>query len=273
MRLAGMALLGGHVSRTPEDGTPIVIGLVDVASSRQMDCFVHGAGGNPSEFRTLVEHLDRKKFQPWLAFYPSGLDVATIARGAARWLDVLAVRDRFERIVIVAHSMGGLVSREVIDDMIERARVAGAAGGASRVRLPGKPHQHPAERPGRLDRECAAGRGSALALAAIARAHAVERLARQRLAPGIGARDAELVERLLRVLVHPRLAERARHRLPVLVDLVVRRKAAALVVQGHALRHGDGLTGGAGPGNPAWARPRTLVCSADEDRPRVLPAA
>jgi pimeloyl-ACP methyl ester carboxylesterase len=269
MRLEGLALLGGHVSRTPEDGTPIVMGLVDVASSRQVDCFVldrsgsyffmvapgtyriaafvdvdrntvhspktepaatygtptdvpighgqkigdldvaivptsrgvldptitaweegrrasrelppihvgdlttiddprftaenghlglwapveflftvgagfyflepydssktpvlfvHGAGGNPSEFRTLVEHLDRKKFQPWLAFYPSGLDVATIARGAVRWLDVLAVRHRFERIVIVAHSMGGLVSREVIDTMIEQGAGERLAG-------------------------------------------------------------------------------------------------------------------------------------------------
>ena len=35
MRLEGMALLGGHMSRAPEDGTPIVIGLVDVASSRR----------------------------------------------------------------------------------------------------------------------------------------------------------------------------------------------------------------------------------------------
>ena len=45
MRLEGMALLGGHVTRTPEDGTPIVVGLVDVASSRQVDCFVLDRSG------------------------------------------------------------------------------------------------------------------------------------------------------------------------------------------------------------------------------------
>jgi pimeloyl-ACP methyl ester carboxylesterase len=79
--------------------------------------FVHGAGGHPGEFRYLVEHLDRTKFQPWLAFYPSGLHLDLVARGMTRWLDALVARHDIPRIVIVAHSMGGLVSRAAINRM------------------------------------------------------------------------------------------------------------------------------------------------------------
>lgn len=79
--------------------------------------FVHGAGGYPNEFRYLIEHLDRTKFQPWLLYYPSGLDLDVIALAATRWIGTLAVRDEFERIAVVAHSLGGLVSRAAINQV------------------------------------------------------------------------------------------------------------------------------------------------------------
>jgi len=80
--------------------------------------FVHGAGGTPDDWRYLIEHLDRAQFQPWLLYYPSGLDLDDIARGAARWLNTLAARYEFQRVIIVAHSMGGLVSRATIDHLV-----------------------------------------------------------------------------------------------------------------------------------------------------------
>ncbi len=80
--------------------------------------FVHGAGGEPGYFRDLVAHLDHRRFQPWLLYYPSGLDLDATARGAARWMGVLAGRNHFTRLVVVAHSMGGLVARAMINDMV-----------------------------------------------------------------------------------------------------------------------------------------------------------
>jgi len=73
--------------------------------------FVHGALGHPGNFRTLVGGLDRTRYQAWLAYYPSavGLEVAGAALG--RWLQALEVAYHFERIGVVAHSMGGLVAR------------------------------------------------------------------------------------------------------------------------------------------------------------------
>jgi pimeloyl-ACP methyl ester carboxylesterase len=79
--------------------------------------FVHGAGGTPRDWRYLIEHLDRTKFQPWLLYYPSGFDLDLIARGGARWLNTLAARYEFQHFIIVAHSMGGLVSRATINQL------------------------------------------------------------------------------------------------------------------------------------------------------------
>jgi pimeloyl-ACP methyl ester carboxylesterase len=80
--------------------------------------FVHGAGGEPGYFRDLITHLDQTRFQPWLLYYPSGLGLDATARGAARWMSVLASRYHFKRIVIVAHSMGGVVARATINNMV-----------------------------------------------------------------------------------------------------------------------------------------------------------
>lgn len=80
--------------------------------------FVHGAGGTPTDWRYLIAHLDRSKFQPWVLYYPSGIDLDVTARGAARWLNTLTVRYGFQRIAIVAHSMGGLVSRATINGLV-----------------------------------------------------------------------------------------------------------------------------------------------------------
>jgi pimeloyl-ACP methyl ester carboxylesterase len=96
---------GGFYFLQPFDATKIPV------------LFVHGAGGQPDNWRYLIAHLDRTKFQPWVVYYPSGLGLDDTGRGVARWLNVLAARYRFPRLIIVAHSMGGLVSRAAINYM------------------------------------------------------------------------------------------------------------------------------------------------------------
>jgi hypothetical protein len=87
-------------------------------SGRMPVLFVHGAGGEPRDWRYVIEHLDRKKFQPWVLYYPSGLSVDLTGRAVARWLGMLSARYGFKRLIIVAHSMGGLVSRAAINRMV-----------------------------------------------------------------------------------------------------------------------------------------------------------
>jgi pimeloyl-ACP methyl ester carboxylesterase len=76
--------------------------------------FVHGAEGYPQQFAKLIEGLDRARFQPWFLFYPSGARLDAIAHFASAKLADLELRLGFERMAVVAHSMGGLVSRAFI---------------------------------------------------------------------------------------------------------------------------------------------------------------
>lgn len=76
--------------------------------------FVHGLGGYPQHFTTLIEELDKDRFQPWVYFYPSGFGMEGIANHLATLLSRVQVEYDVDEVAIVAHSMGGLVSRDAI---------------------------------------------------------------------------------------------------------------------------------------------------------------
>ena len=76
--------------------------------------FVHGINGSPANFTSLIANLDRRRFQPWVYYYPSGIHLGTIADHLNETMAKLEVRYRFPRFAVVAHSMGGLVSRGFI---------------------------------------------------------------------------------------------------------------------------------------------------------------
>lgn len=73
--------------------------------------FVHGINGTPTNFRYLLEHLDRAKYQPWLYYYPSGVRLAGLADHLDQTMKTLQLELGFTRYHVIAHSMGGLVSR------------------------------------------------------------------------------------------------------------------------------------------------------------------
>ena len=78
--------------------------------------FVHGAVGSPHDWRAQIAALDRRRYQPWIFFYPSGAPVESMASLLGWKLLNLQLRHRFERLEIVAHSMGGLVVRRFLID-------------------------------------------------------------------------------------------------------------------------------------------------------------
>jgi pimeloyl-ACP methyl ester carboxylesterase len=84
--------------------------------------FVHGINGTPASFDYLIEHLDRTRFQPWVYYYPSGLHLAGIANHLDETLAKLELRYQVSRMAVVAHSMGGLVSRGTLLRSAEHAR-------------------------------------------------------------------------------------------------------------------------------------------------------
>jgi pimeloyl-ACP methyl ester carboxylesterase len=76
--------------------------------------FVHGISGYPQEFSELIDSLDRDTYQAWFIFYPSGMRLQNIATWGAETMRELQIRHGFDEFAVVAHSMGGLVSRSLI---------------------------------------------------------------------------------------------------------------------------------------------------------------
>ncbi len=77
--------------------------------------FVHGINGTPLEWRTIIESLDRRRFQPWILAYASGLPLEANAKYMIEAVTQLRFKYGFKSLFLVAHSMGGLVSQGFID--------------------------------------------------------------------------------------------------------------------------------------------------------------
>jgi len=78
--------------------------------------FVHGIGGSAREFETFVAQLDRLKYKPWFFHYPSGGDLDQLAELFYQiYLSGKVYRSDGMPMIIVAHSMGGIVVREAIN--------------------------------------------------------------------------------------------------------------------------------------------------------------
>lgn len=82
--------------------------------------FVHGITGSPANFQPLINLLDLEKFQPWVFYYPSGLPLALVAEVLNFTVEELHTRYMFQQLVVIAHSMGGLVSRAFINYHLEK---------------------------------------------------------------------------------------------------------------------------------------------------------
>jgi pimeloyl-ACP methyl ester carboxylesterase len=77
--------------------------------------FVHGAAGSPQDWRLAMERIDRKRYQPWFFVYPSGMRLDNVADSLNEAVKSLHERHQFTKLHVVAHSMGGLVSRRFIE--------------------------------------------------------------------------------------------------------------------------------------------------------------
>jgi uncharacterized alpha/beta hydrolase family protein len=92
-------------------GHPGIYFLGAYDSTKTPVLFVHGINGTPQNFSTLIERMDRSRFQPWVYYYPSGAALPQVANHLTQTMHKLQVQYGFKSFVVVAHSMGGLVSR------------------------------------------------------------------------------------------------------------------------------------------------------------------
>ena len=77
--------------------------------------YIHGAGGSPRDFNYLVNNMNRDIYQPWFFYYPSGLKIEKISDVLYKKIEVLHNKYKFKVLYLTAHSMGGLVSRSLIN--------------------------------------------------------------------------------------------------------------------------------------------------------------
>jgi pimeloyl-ACP methyl ester carboxylesterase len=75
---------------------------------------VHGAAGSPQDWRHFIKAMDRSRYQPWIFYYPSGARLKTMSLFLRKKLYDLDQKYNLEQLFVVAHSMGGLVSRSAL---------------------------------------------------------------------------------------------------------------------------------------------------------------
>ena len=85
--------------------------------------FIHGIGGSAREFKTFVGQLDRLHYKPWFFHYPSGGDLDQLSELFYQiFLSGKVYDSNGMPIIVVAHSMGGLIAREAINKYQGRSR-------------------------------------------------------------------------------------------------------------------------------------------------------
>ena len=88
--------------------------LQDYSPQKTPVIFIHGIMGTPIEFADIIKNLDTDKFQPWVLSYPSGLPLDIVSDYLVRALRQMHTQYKFNDVKIVAHSMGGLMSRSFL---------------------------------------------------------------------------------------------------------------------------------------------------------------
>lgn len=76
--------------------------------------FIHGTEGSPHNWIYLCMRLDRSRYQPLFYYYPSGIRLSLNAALLHEELKELHEKYGFQKMVVVAHSVGGLASRAFI---------------------------------------------------------------------------------------------------------------------------------------------------------------
>ncbi|WP_295893692.1 hypothetical protein [uncultured Vibrio sp.] len=78
--------------------------------------FVHGIGDSSRSFKTIIDHMDLDRYQPWFFYYPSGADLDQFADFFySIFLSGSVVPTMEMPMIVVAHSMGGLIVRSALN--------------------------------------------------------------------------------------------------------------------------------------------------------------
>lgn len=84
---------------------------------------VHGIGDSSRSFKTIIQHLDNEHYQVWLFYYPSGGELDQLADFFYNiFLSGKTIPMGEMPMIVVAHSMGGLIVREAFNQYQGKAK-------------------------------------------------------------------------------------------------------------------------------------------------------
>ncbi|WP_076412099.1 alpha/beta fold hydrolase [Shewanella sp. UCD-KL12] len=76
---------------------------------------VHGMAGTARDFEPLIAGIDKEKYQIWVFNYPTGLPLLMVAKGLDNLVRIIKAKHQFDQAHLLAHSMGGLVSKAYLN--------------------------------------------------------------------------------------------------------------------------------------------------------------
>jgi pimeloyl-ACP methyl ester carboxylesterase len=83
---------------------------------------VHGVNGGPLDWENVITGLNKEHFQPLVAYYPSGLRLDMISDYLVEAITMLQEKHGFSDYAVVAHSMGGLVTRSFVKKYVRHSK-------------------------------------------------------------------------------------------------------------------------------------------------------
>ncbi len=115
-----MATLGlYHPAAFLEKGPTMFYALDEEVGFKIPVLFVHGINGSVTDFKPILNRLDRSLYKPQFFYYPSGGDLDQLAD---LFYDIflsgkIVDKNKHVPLVIVAHSMGGLIVRQALNSI------------------------------------------------------------------------------------------------------------------------------------------------------------
>jgi len=90
--------------------------LGEYNKNKQAVLFIHGIKGTPRDFTHIINSLDKEKYLPIIYYYPSGINLNYSVNTLEYYIKKLKKSYNIKELVILSHSMGGLVSRGFINN-------------------------------------------------------------------------------------------------------------------------------------------------------------
>ena len=79
--------------------------------------------GTPKDFSHIIENIDKNKYQIIMYYYASGANLYYSVDGLTNSINKIKEKFKIKKLVVIAHSMGGLVSRGFINNISSTLRI------------------------------------------------------------------------------------------------------------------------------------------------------